>query len=319
MKASKLIRLFLLPFVVIHLLSLTGCHKKPSAHGDADVTLAYWNRLNEERPDSADISAAMAGWAVVPGSDRSQLMRMDGFFAIQIKGITERNQKLGQLPMQNVDPVLLNYTTELAAANTTCIETLSQARQMVRQILQITSPDQLGLDFFGSFLRHANEKEPLLAMLGDQWSEKSKTVGEMIPQARDIQSKMQSLESLSSKLDAAEIAVRASLHQNHARDFKPSSAFDKEIPKPTDLERVFTQRRLMLDLLGQNIYNWTFEKLEEFRAIEIKRRSQTGNRAELDLKCDVVGANAGPRSLTFTMIYELRGDTWVLLALSAAK
>lgn len=309
-------RLFLLPIVAILGLSLTGCDKKPSAHGDADASLAYWNRLNEERPDSTDIIAASAGWALAPGSERGQLMRMDGAIALQILDLTERNQKLGQLPMKDVDPALLDYTAQLAAANAARIEVMGQARAMLRQIQQLTSPAQLGLDFLGSLLRHANDDEPFAAMLQDQWSEKTQTLGKTIPQAKDLEAKFQSLQPLNSNLAATEVAVRSALHQHHARDFKPSATFTKAPPKPTDLEHVFTKRRLFLDLLGQNFDGWTFENLEEFRGIEIERLSQRANRAELRLKCDVVGAMAGPRRLAFVMIYELRGDTWMLLGLA---
>jgi hypothetical protein len=309
-------RLFLLPLVAILGLGLTGCNKNPSAHGDADASLAYWNRLNEDRPDYADVAAAFAGWEFAPGSERGQLMRMDGFLALQILDLTERNQKLGQLPMRNIDPALLDYTAQLASANATRIRVMEQARALLRQIQQLTSPGQLGLDFLGSYFRHANDKEPLLAMLGDQLREKTKTVGDIIPQVMDLESKLLSLQPLNSNLAAVEVSIRATLHQNHDRDFKPSSSFDKKSPKPTDLNRVFTNRRVILDLLGQQFGDWTFENLEEFRAVKIERRIQIGNRAELYLTCDVIGARAGPRSIAFVMIYELRGDTWVLLGLA---
>lgn len=317
MISTRSSRLFLLTYVAILGLGLSGCSQQPSLHGDADASLAYWNRLNEERPDTTDITAAGAGWALAARSESADMMRMDGAIALHILTLTERNQKLGQLPMKDVDPALLDYTAQLAAANAARIEVLSQARAMLAQIQQLTSPSQLGLDLFGSLLRHADDKEPFAAMLREQWSEKTQALGKTIPQARDLQTKLEALQPLQAKLAAAEVAVRAALHQHHSREFKPSSAFEKQSPKPTDLDRVFTKRRLALDLLGQNFDGWEFESLEELQSLEIEKRNQKENHVGILFKCDVVGKRSGNRrSLNPISIYELRGDTWVMLGLT---
>lgn len=119
------------------------------------------------------------------------------------------------------------------------------------------------------------------------------------------------------QLTANEVTLRTSLHKNHRLDFAPSSSFQKPAPKPTDLEAVFTKRRVALDLLGQKFDGWTFESLDELQGIEIEKRKQEENYAGVLVKCDLVGIRSGNRlTLNPLLLYELKGEHWVLLGLT---
>jgi|GEM_PF-6567652 len=311
MRASLSFKPFALIFVAI--LVLAGCDRQPSPNGDTEATLSYWKRLNEERPDFSDLEAAAAAWAKAPGDGQVEMLRADGVIVARMVGYRERNQALAQMPMEGVDPVLLEYTAKLATLNASRIELLAQSHAMIGQLNQITSPDQLLLDLFGSFLRHSGDENVFESVLRDQWNEKSQVVGNTLPQLKAVQSQAQAMSAAESQVEAAEIALRAKLHAHHRGEFPPSSSFQRPALKPTEVERILTKRRVALDLLGQRFDGWTFEGLEELQRLEITKRSGTGAAVTLALDCEVMGLRSGMRRrLQPVMVYQLQGESWVL-------
>lgn len=299
--------------ILVAILALAGCDRQPSPNGDTQATLSYWKRLNEERPDFSDLQAASAAWAKAPGDEQVQMFRADGVIAAKMQAYRVRNQALAQMPMEGVDPALLEYTAKLATLNSSRIELMAQGRAMIGQVNQITSPDQLLLDLFGSFLRHSSDENVLTSVLRDQFQEKAQVVGNALPQFKTIQAQSQAISAAESQVEAAEIALRARLHAHHRGTFPPSSSFQRPALKPTEVERILTRRRVALDLLGQRFDGWTFEGIEELQSLEIKKRTGTGAVVTLALDCDVMGLRSGMRrKLQPVMVYQLEGESWVL-------
>ncbi len=302
-----------LALILVAVLVLVGCERQPSPNGDTEATLSYWKRLNEERPDFSDIEAAAAAWAKAPGDGQAEMLRADGIIAARMLGYREQNQALAKMPMEGVDPVLLEYTAKLATLNASRIELLAQGHAMIGQLNQITSPDQLLLDLFGSFLRHSGDENVLGSVLRDQLVEKSQVVGNALPQLKTIQAQAEAITAIESQVEAAEIALRAKLHAHHRGEFPPSSSFQRPALKPTEVERILTKRRVVLDLLGQRFDGWTFEGIAELQRLEITKRSGTGAVVTLALDCEVMGLRSGMRRrLQPVMVYQLHGESWVL-------
>ena len=316
--ASLLLLLGRVPAILCSAFLVSSCSKVPSTHGDSAATHKFWEAL-QKREDYSDVSAAMTAWVANPVTADVGTIRGLAVMEVATAMLTHRNEYIGKLSMKDVDHVLLNYVARLAACNVARLGVLAEAKAAAEQAQSLTDPTRLGIDALASLFRHLNDKAPLESMLREQLTEKAQTLGNTVPQAQQLQTKIANLYRMDAELEAVEISVRAELHRHHSRDFPPSASYATKAIAAETAEQIFTKRRLMLDVMGQSFGKWTFEALSEIKSFEVTKRTMlSDNTGGALIKCAAVGKNSGDRyDLEFAMPYQKRGESWVMLSLKA--